>query len=174
MPLLASPQARDIYGTFGSSEFMNRDFGVTADEATSSGLNQADLSGGHRATGVQLVYRRDQTANLQMTVDAGVELYGSEIQESDIARDDFEAEVADSLVWRFRAPQFVPTEGRAMRIPTTCYPARRNHGSTSSRRHMIAMITDPPTVRRPLPHLTLPPDPLPIAPACERAQSARF
>jgi hypothetical protein len=39
---------------------------------------------------------------------------------------------------------------------------------------MIAMITDPPTIRRFLLHLELPPDPLPIAPAREPAQSALF
>jgi len=43
-----------------------------------------------------------------------------------------------------------------------------------SRRHMIAMITDPLTIRRFLLHLKLPPDPLPIAPARELAQSALF
>jgi len=39
---------------------------------------------------------------------------------------------------------------------------------------MIAMITDPLTIRRFLLHLKLPPDPLPIAPARELAQSALF
>ena len=43
-----------------------------------------------------------------------------------------------------------------------------------SRRHMIAMITDPPTIRRFLLHLKLPPDPLPIAPAREPAQADLF
>jgi hypothetical protein len=43
-----------------------------------------------------------------------------------------------------------------------------------SRRHMIAMITDPATIRRFLLHLKLPPDPLPIAPARELAQPALF
>ena len=39
---------------------------------------------------------------------------------------------------------------------------------------MIAMITDPVIIRRILLHLKLPPDPLPIAPAREQAQSALF
>jgi len=90
-----------LYGSFASSEFMNRDFGITADEAASSGLEETDLSGGYRATGLQFVYRQNLTTNLQLTVDAGIEFYGSEIQESDIARDDYEAETAVSLVWVF-------------------------------------------------------------------------
>ena len=43
-----------------------------------------------------------------------------------------------------------------------------------SRRHMIAMITDPLVIRKFLLHMKLPPDPLPIAPAREPAQSALF
>jgi hypothetical protein len=42
------------------------------------------------------------------------------------------------------------------------------------RRHMIAMITDPLTIRKFLLHLKLPPDPLPIAPAREPAQPALY
>lgn len=90
-----------VYSTFASSEFMNRDFGITPAEAASSGLEEADLSGGYRASGLQCVYRRNLGLNLQLTVEAGIELYGSEIQDSDIARDDFEAESALSLVWQF-------------------------------------------------------------------------
>jgi hypothetical protein len=39
---------------------------------------------------------------------------------------------------------------------------------------MIAMITDPLTIRRFLHHLEFPPDPLPIAPAREPTQSALY
>ena len=39
---------------------------------------------------------------------------------------------------------------------------------------MIAMITDPLVIRKFLLHLKLPPDPVPIAPAREPAQSALF
>ena len=43
-----------------------------------------------------------------------------------------------------------------------------------SRRHMIAVVTDPLVILKFLMHLKLPPDPLPIAPAREPAQSALF
>jgi len=89
------------YGTFASAEFMDRDFGVSPGESTSSGLEATDLSGGFRAAGVQFVHRENLGEHLQLAIEGGVELYGDEVQESPIARDDFEAEAAVSLVWRF-------------------------------------------------------------------------
>jgi len=93
----------EIYGflTFGTDKFINKDFGVTAADALSSGLRQTVLSGGYRSTGIQLVHRRHVTEQLHAIAQLGVERYSSEIGESPIARKDYEFEVSLALVWRF-------------------------------------------------------------------------
>lgn len=93
----------EIYGffTFGTDKFINKDFGVTAADAVSSGLPQTTLSGGYRSTGIQLVHRRDLTRKLHAIAQAGVELYSSDIGDSPIARKDYEFEVSLALVWKF-------------------------------------------------------------------------
>jgi outer membrane protein len=93
----------EIYGfmTFGTDKFINKDFGVTAADAVSSGLRQTTLSGGYRSAGIQLVHRRDLTRKLHAVAQAGVELYSSDIGKSPIAREDYEFEVSLALVWRF-------------------------------------------------------------------------
>jgi outer membrane protein len=87
--------------TFGTDEFINKDFGVTAADAVGSGLPVTTLSGGYRSTGVQLVHRRDLGRKLHAIAQAGVEFYSSEIGESPIARKDTEFELSLALVWRF-------------------------------------------------------------------------
>lgn len=101
MDRLSSGLESFVYSAVASSEFMNRDFGISADESLASGLDQADLDGGYRASGVQFVHRQNLGENLQLALEAGIEFYGGEIQSSPIARDDFEAESALSLVWIF-------------------------------------------------------------------------
>ena len=64
-------------------------------------LAKTDLDGGYRSTGLQLVHRQRLTDKLQVIAQAGVEFYNSQIADSPIARDDFEAEVSLALVWVF-------------------------------------------------------------------------
>lgn len=89
------------FATFGTDSFINKDFGVTASDAASSGLTETDLSGGYRSVGITFVDRRNLTENLQLVLEAGYELYSSSIQDSPIARAEGEAEVGLSLLWRF-------------------------------------------------------------------------
>jgi len=89
------------FSTFGTSDFLNRDFGVTEEESLASGLPATDLSGGYRSTGVSLIDRRYLTEHLNIISRAGIELYSSEIQESPIARQDYEAEVSLAVVYHF-------------------------------------------------------------------------
>ena len=89
------------FSTFGDSAFVNKDFGVSAEDALGSGLEQTDLDGGYRSTGLQVVHRHRFTEHLQLIGQAGVEFYASRIADSPIARDDHEAEVALALVWQF-------------------------------------------------------------------------
>lgn len=87
--------------TFGTDDFINKDFGVTAADALTSGLPQATLDGGYRSTGVQLVHRRYLTRKLHAIAQAGVERYSSDIGDSPIARKDYEFELSLALVWHF-------------------------------------------------------------------------
>jgi outer membrane protein len=89
------------YASFGDAAFLNKDFGITAAEAQASGLDEVRLSGGYRATGVTLVHRFHVWSRLHCIAQANVELYGDEARRSDIARDDYEAEVSVALVWIF-------------------------------------------------------------------------
>jgi len=93
----------EIYGflTFGTANFINKDFGVTAADALTSRLPRTTLSGGYRSTGVQLVHRRHLTPRLHAIAQAGVERYSSAIADSPIARQDHEFELSLALVWRF-------------------------------------------------------------------------
>jgi MipA family protein len=87
--------------TFGTDDFINKDFGVTADDAAASGLPETTLSGGYRSAGVQLVHRRYVTRRLHAIAQAGVEFYSSDIADSPIARQDYEYELGLSVVWHF-------------------------------------------------------------------------
>jgi outer membrane protein len=89
------------FTTFGNAEFINKDFGVTSQDSVSSGLPETRLDGGYRSLGLSLVDRRYLTKNLQLVSTAGAELYSSSIQDSPIAREDFELEVGVSLLWQF-------------------------------------------------------------------------
>lgn len=87
--------------TFGTDDFINKDFGVTADDSAASGLPETTLSGGYRSAGVQLVHRRYLTRRLHAIAQAGVEFYSSDIADSPIAREDYEYELSLALVWHF-------------------------------------------------------------------------
>ncbi len=89
------------FATFGTSDFINRDFGITPQESITSGLDSIDLDGGYRSFGVNVLDRRYVTNHLMFIAEAGIELYSSDIQDSPIAREDFEAEVGISLVYQF-------------------------------------------------------------------------
>lgn len=93
----------EIYAfmTFGDSQFLDKDFGVTAADARTSKLPRYQLDGGYRSTGVQLVHRRDLTDNIQAIAQAGLERYSGDIADSPIAREDYEFELSLALVWAF-------------------------------------------------------------------------
>lgn len=90
-----------LFTTFGDSDFLNRDFGVTASESLASGLEETDLSGGYRSVGITLIDRRYLTKNIHLICKAGIEYYSSDIQDSPIARQDYETEAGVSVVYHF-------------------------------------------------------------------------
>ncbi len=90
-----------LFATFGDSDFLNRDFGISKKESIDSGLEETDLDGGYRSFGVSLVDRRYLTRHIHIMAEAGFELYSGDIQDSPIAREDYELEVGLSVVYHF-------------------------------------------------------------------------
>lgn len=90
-----------LFTTVGNEEFINKDFGVSAEDSANSELEAIELDGGYRSIGATFIHRRDLSDNLHMLAEAGYELYSDDIQDSDIAREDFEAELGIALIWLF-------------------------------------------------------------------------
>lgn len=90
-----------VFSTFGSATFINKDFGVTAADSAASGLAQADLDGGYRSTGINLIHRRYIADHTQLIAAAEAERYNSDIGDSPIARDNHEAGVELAIVREF-------------------------------------------------------------------------
>lgn len=89
------------FSTFGTDTFINKDFGVSAADSAASGLAETDLDGGYRSTGLNLIHRRYITDHIHVIAAAEAELYSSDIGDSPIARDNYEAGVELSVVWHF-------------------------------------------------------------------------
>ncbi len=87
--------------TFGSSEFINRDFGITAEQSLNSGYPETRLDGGYRSAGIQANGRWRFGESWQLQAEVGYERYNSDIADSPIALDDYEAEVGVSVLYRF-------------------------------------------------------------------------
>ena len=90
-----------VFSTFGDSDFMNRDFGVTQPESVRSGLPATTLDSGYRSTGLTVVNRRQVRHKNQIITQLELEFYGGEIADSPISRNDYEAELSVSYVWHF-------------------------------------------------------------------------
>jgi outer membrane scaffolding protein for murein synthesis (MipA/OmpV family) len=89
--------------TVASSEFINRDFGVTPEQSAGSGLPVTDIDGGYRSVGIQAVgrWRFGNRGRWQLQAEAGYERYSGDIADSPITVDDYEAEVGVNLLYRF-------------------------------------------------------------------------
>ena len=90
-----------VFSTFGTDDFINKDFGVSAEDAANSGLAETDLDGGYRSTGLTLIDRRWITDAIMIIGQAGIEWYNSDIGDSPIARNDYEGEIGLSVVYAF-------------------------------------------------------------------------
>ena len=90
-----------IFSTFGTDNFINKDFGVSAADAAGSGLAETELDGGYRSFGLNLVHRRYLTEHIHVIAAAEAEYYSSDIQDSPIARNDGEGSLELSVVWHF-------------------------------------------------------------------------
>ncbi|WP_376690618.1 MipA/OmpV family protein [Wenzhouxiangella sp. EGI_FJ10409] len=90
-----------IVAVFHDSERANRDFGINALQSAASGLNETDLSGGFRSIGVNYSYRNYINENWQIFGEALYERYGSDVADSPIARNNYEAEVGIGFIYVF-------------------------------------------------------------------------
>ena len=86
---------------FHDSDYANRDFGIDAKQSAASGLDETDLSGGFRSVGFNYNYRQYIAENWQIFGEAVYEHYSSDIRDSPIARNDYEAEVGIGLIYVF-------------------------------------------------------------------------
>ena len=91
----------NVVGVFHDSDRANRDFGITAEQSAASGLSATRLSGGFRSFGVNYNYRHYIDENWQVFGEALYERYSSDVQESPIARSNFEAEVSIGFLYVF-------------------------------------------------------------------------
>ncbi len=89
------------FSTFGNGHFINKDFGVPASDAQTSGMEETDLSGGYRSTGIQGIYRHIFNEDFQLIFSSGVEFYSGAINDSPIARQDFEIESTLTALYTF-------------------------------------------------------------------------
>jgi outer membrane scaffolding protein for murein synthesis (MipA/OmpV family) len=86
---------------FHDSDYANKDFGIDAEQSTGSGLDETELSGGFRSVGLNYNFRHYLNKNWQIFAEAVYERYSSEIQDSPIARSNYEAEVGIAIIYVF-------------------------------------------------------------------------
>jgi outer membrane scaffolding protein for murein synthesis (MipA/OmpV family) len=91
----------NLVGVFHDSDFANRDFGITAQQSVASGLDETRLSSGFRSVGINYNYRHYIADNWQIFGEALYEHYSSGVQESPIARSNYEAEVSIGFLYVF-------------------------------------------------------------------------
>lgn len=90
-----------LYATFADSDNLNRDFGVSPSESTTSGLAETDLDSGYRSSGLRVVDRRFVSEHIQIVSGLELEYYSSDVRDSPIAREDFAAEVELAILYHF-------------------------------------------------------------------------
>ncbi len=86
---------------FHDSDYANKDFGINAEQSAASGLNETQLSGGFRSIGFNYNFRNYINENWQIFGEAVYERYSSDIEDSPIARNNYEAEVGIGFIYVF-------------------------------------------------------------------------
>lgn len=83
------------------SEYANKGFGINPAQAIASGLNETRLSSGLRSVGVNYNFRYELQYNWQLYGEALFEYFSREVQDSPIARSNYEAEVGVGFIYIF-------------------------------------------------------------------------
>lgn len=87
--------------TFHDGKLANRDFGVNTQQSINSGLPETDVDSGYRSTGVNVNYRNYLNENWQVFGEALYEVYGSDVSDSPISRNNYEAEIGVGFIYVF-------------------------------------------------------------------------
>jgi MipA family protein len=87
--------------TFHNGKRANRDFGVTTQQSINSGISETYVGSGFRSLGLNINYRRYLNDNWQIFGEALYERYGSNIADSPISRNNYEAEVGIGFIYVF-------------------------------------------------------------------------
>lgn len=91
-----------IVAVFHDSDRANNNFGINAGQSVASGLNETNLSGGFRSIGFNYTYRHNINENWQIFGELLYERYGSDIEDSPIARNNYEAEAGIGFIYVFQ------------------------------------------------------------------------
>lgn len=91
----------NLVAVFHDSEYANKDFGINAQQAAASGLNETRLSSGLRSIGIDYNYRHNINDNWQIYGEALYEYFSSDVRSSPIARSNYEAEVGIGFIYVF-------------------------------------------------------------------------
>lgn len=83
------------------SEYANKGFGIDANQALASGLDETMLSSGVRSIGVDYNFRYNLNDNWQIFGEALFEYFSGEVRDSPIARSNYEAEVGVGFIYVF-------------------------------------------------------------------------
>ena len=86
---------------YHDSERANTDFGISAAQAAASGLSETNLSAGLRSAALHYNYRNYLNENWQLFVEALYEHYSSDVADSPIARNNYEAELGVGVIYLF-------------------------------------------------------------------------
>jgi outer membrane scaffolding protein for murein synthesis (MipA/OmpV family) len=90
-----------VFAVYHDTDFANKDFGITAEQSTVSGLNETNISGGFRSVGFNYNYRHYFKEKWQVFGEAFYEQYSGDVTDSPIARSDYEAEVGVGVIYVF-------------------------------------------------------------------------
>ncbi|WDE01496.1 MipA/OmpV family protein [Thalassomonas actiniarum] len=90
-----------IVVVYHDSDWANKDFGIDAEQSVASGLSETQLSGGFRSIGFNYNYRHYINENWQVFGEVLYERYSSDIEDSPIARNNYEAEVGVGFIYVF-------------------------------------------------------------------------
>ncbi len=91
----------NLVAVFHDSEYANKGFGINEEQSIASGLEVTNISSGIRSIGVDYNYRHNINKSWQLYGEALFEYFSSDVQDSPIARSDYEAEVGISVIYKF-------------------------------------------------------------------------
>lgn len=91
----------NLVAVFHDSKYANKGFGIDPMQAAASGLEVTELSGGLRSIGIDYSFRHYINENWQVYGEALFEYFSSDVQESPIARSNYETEVGIGLIYIF-------------------------------------------------------------------------